>query len=91
MKVASRLRAANLATHYDQMHGTRTIASLQVSVVSHSVNSDCLDRKSFVSATRTVASPQVAVVSHPKYSGCFDRTFTVSEPERYGNCQHSPS
>ena len=82
MKVASRLRAANIATHYDQMHETRTVASSQVSVVSHLVNSDCLDRKSSVSATRTVASPQVAVVSHPEYSGCLDRTSTVSEPQR---------
>ena len=61
---------------------TKSVASPQVSVVIHPVNSGaCLEPTHFVSETKTIASPQVSVVSHPVNSGaCLEPTFFDSEP-----------
>ena len=59
MKVSRQPRAENLDTHYAQLQETRPVASPQVSMVSHLVNSWCLNCTYTVSEERTVASPQV--------------------------------
>ena len=92
MEVSRQPRAENLDTHYAQLQETRPVASPQVSMVSHLVNSWCLNCTYTVSEARTVASPQVrrrwlclrgfptaSVVSPPGNSGRLGHSSSVSE------------
>ena len=75
-RVARQLRAKNFAAHYAKLQETKTLASPQLSVVSHPENNGtCFDSTAIVSEARNVARPQVSAVSHPVNSGtCLDTT-----------------